>query len=329
MALPCPKCGGTKTDPVKHGLKYNLAWAFGYRLQQCSRCRTSRYMPKYLGRSSNSSRLGKEPRSSLGFAGDEGDLGSAEARPWPSGDQGTAADPRKRELPRCPACGSRNFHRTKRTIIERLLQRPRMVRCETCGIRFPRPRVRTEYFGPLKTVQAGGIVPPSVEVTKAPKMAEDNTATETAKRVTAAVSADGNVRICPACGGTKSHRTRRTTLERLLQRPPMARCEGCGMRFPYFQLRDKPPDSMKSGEAAARRVGEEAMGSRTSEETSQPNAGEQGTAADSSNRELRCCPFCGSTSFQRSRRTKLEHFLLRPKMARCRTCHKRFPHPDR
>jgi hypothetical protein len=234
-------------------------------------------------------------------------------------------------LPCCPACGSRNFHRTKRTVIERMLLRPRMVRCESCGIRFPRPRVRAAYFEPLKTVQAGGIVPPSTEVKKAPQMAEDNTPPEIAKRVTAAVSSDGNLRICPACGSTKSHRTRRSTLERLLQRPPMARCEGCGTRFPYFQRHDKPPDSMKSGEAAAsaRQVGEEGMGSRTTEETPQPKAGEQGTAADSSNRELRCCPFCGSTSFQRSRRTRLEHLLLRPKMARCRNCHKRFPHPYR
>jgi hypothetical protein len=120
-------------------------------------------------------------------------------------------------------------------------------------------------------------------------------------------------------------------MERLLQRPPMARCEGCGLRFPYFNDHDRTPDSLESGEAAAsaRHVGEEGIGSRTTDETFQPSVGNQGTAADSSKRGLSRCPFCGSTGYQRSRRSTLEHLLLRPKMARCRKCRKRFPYPNR
>ncbi len=387
MASPCPKCGGTKTDPVSHGLMYNLAWAFGYRLQQCSRCRTSRYMPRHRGGSSHPSQLGKERVSPLGLAEEERALGSAEARPGPNRDQATAPGPMKCELPRCPACGRTKSHRTQRTTMERMLRRPPMLRCESCGMRFPHPGLRAEYFEPLKLLEVGETVPCAAEVRKTPEKAEEKTQPEVpkqaatapriveekktprtseektqpeilkqgaavsrfaeeeraptmagdsaqpefAKRVNAAASPDGDLRSCPACGSTKSHRTRRTTMERLLQRPPMARCEGCGMRFPYFERHDRSPDLVKSGEAAASasHVGEEGRGARRTEESSQPNVDKQGTAAASSKRGLNRCPFCGSTGYQRSRRSTLEHLLLRPKMARCRNCRKRFPYLKR
>ncbi|HLY63275.1 MAG TPA: hypothetical protein VKV95_21225 [Terriglobia bacterium] len=37
------------------------------------------------------------------------------------------------------------------------------------------------------------------------------------------------------------------------------------------------------------------------------------------------CPYCGSGDFRRSRRRWFDHLLKRPKMARCRQCHRRFP----
>jgi hypothetical protein len=37
------------------------------------------------------------------------------------------------------------------------------------------------------------------------------------------------------------------------------------------------------------------------------------------------CPYCGSTDFRRSRRRWYDYLLKRPKMARCRTCRRRFP----
>jgi hypothetical protein len=43
----------------------------------------------------------------------------------------------------------------------------------------------------------------------------------------------------------------------------------------------------------------------------------------------RRCPRCGATEFRRSRRNLLEHILFRPKMARCRNCRFRFPHPKK
>jgi hypothetical protein len=116
---------------------------------------------------------------------------------------------------------------------------------------------------------------------------------------------------CPACGSTKYHRTERTTMERVLQRPPMARCEKCGKRFPYVRRRDEGRDS------------------RTTRESAQPNVDKEGNAADSSNRESSRCPFCGSTAYRRSRRSAAERLLLRPKMARCSHCRKRFPLPER
>ena len=40
MSSACPKCGATKTQPIRHGIIYKLAWAFGYRPRQGPSCRT-------------------------------------------------------------------------------------------------------------------------------------------------------------------------------------------------------------------------------------------------------------------------------------------------
>jgi len=37
---------------------------------------------------------------------------------------------------------------------------------------------------------------------------------------------------CPRCGGNQYRRSHRRKLERLLHRPPMARCKACRFRFP-------------------------------------------------------------------------------------------------
>jgi hypothetical protein len=192
------------------------------------------------------------------------------------------------------------------------------------------PRMAEEKTQP-EILKQGAAVSRFAEEERAPTMAGDSAQPEFAKRVNADASSDGDLRSCPACGSTKNHRTRRTTKERMLGRPPMARCESCGMRFPYSGHHEGSPDSVKSKGAAAsaRHVGKEGMGSRTTEEASRPSVGKQGTAADPSDRESSCCPFCGSTAYQRSRRSTLEHLLLRPKMARCKNCRKRFPYPKR
>jgi ssDNA-binding Zn-finger/Zn-ribbon topoisomerase 1 len=236
VTLPCPRCGETRTDPVRHGTMYKLVWAFGYRLHQCSRCRAARFIPRHRGISRGSSQGGKELASAPWFAEERRGIGTAEARSEPKEDQVTAAD-----------------------------------------------------------------------------------------------SSDRGLRPCPACGSTEYHRSKRTKLERLQSRPPMARCETCGMRFPYPRDHDEPSDSVKAGELAATvsHIGEEGMASRTVEESSLPKVDKQETAADYSNRGLGCCPACGSAAYRRSRRTSLERLLLRPRMARCQHCRKRFPYPKR
>src|SRR5204863_8311069 len=54
MALPCPKCGGTKTESVRASLLYWLAEAFGYRLRTCGRCRSYRLFKRGASRGTQS-----------------------------------------------------------------------------------------------------------------------------------------------------------------------------------------------------------------------------------------------------------------------------------
>ena len=39
------------------------------------------------------------------------------------------------------------------------------------------------------------------------------------------------------------------------------------------------------------------------------------------------CPFCGAGDFRKSRRRWYDRLMRRPKMARCRSCRRRFPRP--
>jgi len=331
MISPCPKCGATKTDRVPHDFKYNLARAFGYRLQRCSRCRAARFIPFRREKSLGASLVLEEAGSS-GWLVEEGELlGSAKTRPELGKDQLTDAGSSDRDVPHCPDCGSTSYHRTKRTTKERMLRRPPMARCESCGIRFPYPGHREEYPEPLKTAVAAARGPHSVAEETDPKMAIENAESEDPKQVPDADSSDFDMPRCPSCGSTEYHRTQRTTMERVLEHRPMARCERCGTRFPYLRDRAKSLDSLKSGEAVASvsREGEEGRGLRTAEECASQGVDKQETATNSSNRESSCCPFCGSTAYRRSRRSTLERLLLRPRMARCSHCWKRFPFPER
>jgi len=330
MISPCPKCGGTKTDPVPHDFKYNLTRAFGYRLQRCSRCRAPRFIRLHREKSLAASLIVDETGSSGWLVEERESPEKAEARPERGKDQLAAADSSDRDAPHCPDCGSTRYHRTRRTPKERMLRRSPMARCENCGIRFPYPGHREEYPRPLKLAGAAARGPHSVAEENDPIMAIENTQLEDPKQVRDADSSDFEMPSCPSCGSTKHHRTQRTTLERVLERPPMARCERCGKRFPYLRDRAKSLDSLKSGEAVASisHEGEERRGLTTAEECAGQGVDKQEAAADSSNRESSCCPFCGSTVYRRSRRSTLEHLLLRPRMARCSHCRKRFPFPE-
>ena len=231
MTSPCPRCGATRTDSVPHGPMYKLAWAVGYRLCRCSRCRLPRFVRKRQDESPNSLQLREE------------------------------------------AAAGRHSAEETREIAE-------------------------ETFAPKVT-----------------------------KQVASADSSNRGSGCCPVCGGTQCHRSQRTPLERILLRPRMARCENCGSRFPYTMPVEKSPDSFHRGEEAA--AGRHSAGESTeiAEETFAPRVTAEVPGADSSNRGWGHCPACGSTEYRRSRRTTLERILLRPRMARCRKCRKRFPYP--
>ena len=304
MIPPCPKCGATKTDPVPHAFKYNLARALGYRLQKCSRCRAARYLPRHARKPDVSSRAGKEPTRAPRLGGDPVGLVRAEADSAREGRQEVPAG-----LPgvfHCPACGSEGYHRTERTPRERILRRPPMARCEVCGQRFPHPG----HPSSTELAEAAADGSQSAEEKLVPQMAKEKTQDEVLPVPAQARPSNDDVPKCPSCGSSKYHRTQRTALEKALQRPPMARCEKCGKRFPYATHPDEPKASPPARKKTAASGGEEAD-------------------AGSSNQEAGRCPHCGSSNFRRSRRSAAERLLFRPKMARCSHCRKRFPFPER
>jgi len=117
MAAPCRKCGATKTEPVRPGLRHKLARKFGYELRKCARCRSLRLLDR---RSRNSSATDSAA---------EHDVVSAPSIRDPDDFHG------------CPRCGDKHFHRSQRRWFERVLRRPPMARCSACRYRFPIPRV--------------------------------------------------------------------------------------------------------------------------------------------------------------------------------------------
>ena len=307
MIPPCPKCGATKTDPVPHDFQYNLARAFGYRLQKCSRCRAARYLPRHTRKPDGSSQAGKQPISTPRFREEPKGLARPEASPGLEGRQVAAADFPGSDVFHCPACGSKGYHRTDRTPRERLLRQAPMARCEICGLRFPHPGHPSSTT--LAEEPEAGSQP--AEEKQVPNMTKENTQGEVPPVSAQASSSSDEVPKCPSCGSEKYHRTERTALEKALKRPPMARCEKCGKRFPYV----RHPDEPKASRPAGRKT--------------HPSGGEEAEAAGSSNQDLGRCPFCGSGNYRRSRRTAAERLLFRPKMARCSHCRKRFPFPER
>jgi hypothetical protein len=118
MAAPCRKCGATKTEPVRPGLRHKLARKLGYELRKCARCRKLRLI--HHGQR-NTPATSDVPESAPDAVPPFRD---------PDGFHG------------CPRCGERHFHRSQRGWFERvLLRRPAMARCSACRYRFPIPQV--------------------------------------------------------------------------------------------------------------------------------------------------------------------------------------------
>ena len=326
----CPVCGSTQYHRTKRTTLERILSR--PKVAHCENCGLRFPYPGHRDRSSGSVKLGEAVATVPRSAEEKRAPKMAEENTQPKvTKQVTGADSSNRGLRRCPTCGSTEYHRAQRTTLEHLLLRPRMARCEKCGLRFPYPGRREKYPEPLKLGGAAATVLRSAEERRDSRMAEESSQPKVTQQVTVVDYSNHGLRLCPDCGSSKYHRSKRTTLDQVLLRPTMARCEKCGARFPHPRHHAKSPDSVKSGEEAATvsHVGEEGRASRTAVESSQPKVAKQGTAADSSNRGLRRCPVCGSTAYRRSRRTTLERILLRPRMARCRVCRKRFPYPKR
>jgi uncharacterized protein (DUF983 family) len=240
----------------------------------------------------------------------------------------TGADASTDGLPRCPTCGSARYHRTRRTRLEHFLSRPAMARCEKCGLRFPYPEHSDGSSGPVELEAVAAPVLQPSEERRSPEMAEESSKAEVTKPVADADASNGELPRCPTCGSARYHRTRRTGLERFLSRPPMARCETCGLRFPYPGHHEGSSGSVElEEEAPVLRPSEERRSPEMAEESSRAEVIKPVTDADASNDELPRCPTCGSTRYYRTHRNRLERFLSRPPMARCEKCEARFPYP--
>jgi predicted nucleic acid-binding Zn-ribbon protein len=213
---------------------YNLIYSFGYRMRLCSRCRKKRLLPVHDGkRSGESGRRGMEPVGSSWLAGASGGAGGSEGQAAGGEVRTPAAGSSDGNMQNCPECGGSKYHRTRRSQLERLRQSPPMARCDNCGKRFPYPGNSEDSWEREKTGKAGD---------KAGHRAEENNTSRGPQAVSSAhihrsgtgadSSRDGSA-CCPACGSTAYRRSHRTTGERLLLRPKMARCQQCRKRFPY------------------------------------------------------------------------------------------------
>jgi hypothetical protein len=119
MAAPCRKCGATKTEPFRPGLRQKLARQLGYELRRCARCRKTRLLSRRKKRAADAAAPEQATASQAPVAFYD-----------PDGFNG------------CPRCGDMRFHRSRRGWVQRqVLRQPPMVRCAACGYRFPAPQV--------------------------------------------------------------------------------------------------------------------------------------------------------------------------------------------
>jgi hypothetical protein len=219
MTSPCPRCGATRSDPVPHGTAYKLVKLLGYRLQRCAQCRLPRFIPRVAKKSPD---LWKKQEPTAVAPSAVEPVVMAQEKLEPKENPTAVARSSEAQLGRCPSCGSSRYHRTRRTSTERFLSRPSMARCETCGARFVYPAASESEQEP-ETVE---------ELAEHRNTSERHRENSQPNETTEGSSRRGR-RGCPACGSTEYRRSHRTTLERMLRRPKMARCRKCRHRFPY------------------------------------------------------------------------------------------------
>lgn len=161
MASPCPRCGTTKTESVRHGFVHDKLWNFGYHLRRCSFCNRWRVFKRAdpnrphpddltveeLQESFNrriARSLGEEDATAEGRGGNMDSDSSKEPSEMETQDSTSSVGvevttDEVEDYQLCPKCGSTLYHRSRRRWYERLLKRPRMARCLKCDHRFPYP----------------------------------------------------------------------------------------------------------------------------------------------------------------------------------------------
>jgi len=161
MVTPCPRCGTTNTESVRHGFVYHRLWNMGYHLRQCAHCNrkrlfkrgermpcrpdemTAEELTKRFNRKIEEAKARTQEylRRAEGKMASNLSEGSDRARNQPSGSSGRGADVDTgvEESGLCPKCGSAAFRRSRRKWYEKIFKRPRMARCLKCRRRFPYP----------------------------------------------------------------------------------------------------------------------------------------------------------------------------------------------
>jgi hypothetical protein len=161
MATPCPRCGNTKTESVRHGYVHNKLWDMGYHLRRCSYCnrwrlfkRLDRTRPhpddmtaEELAESFHrriAQASGKTSETLKRYGGTMAANSSEESHGLDAQSRTTATRAEEgqdevEDYRLCPKCGSSVYRRSRRRWYERLVKRPKMARCLKCDHRFPYP----------------------------------------------------------------------------------------------------------------------------------------------------------------------------------------------
>ena len=134
----CPACGSSKYHRARRTILERILSRPA--TARCEKCGARFPYPGHHGESPDSVKSGEEA-ATVSRVGEEGRASrTAEESSQPKvAKQGAAADSSSPGMRRCPACGSTSYRRSRRNILERILLRPRMVRCRNCRKRFPYP----------------------------------------------------------------------------------------------------------------------------------------------------------------------------------------------
>jgi hypothetical protein len=161
METPCPRCGTTKTESVRHGYIYSILWKMGYHLRRCSFCNRRRLIRRgdrnrphpndltaeELTESFNR-RIAAAKRRDAAVVKSRGEIKAPDSSEQLRGNEASPrtisigvadANDEVEDYRLCPNCGSTRYRRSRRRWWERLIKRPRMARCSKCDHRFPYP----------------------------------------------------------------------------------------------------------------------------------------------------------------------------------------------